>query len=362
MLWVHCRQLYNSGRSPHNGNLTIRNAFAPCLACPLCTSGRSPNGGKTRHGGLVNACGSDSGDGCERSKQSMARGCIVPRLAPHHGHTSCGRLRRSRSLQMHCTHRTKIAQTSVTMEPPPSWRRELVGILPHATIPIIVASPALGVPSFRVVRPVEDLAASWASLHPCRLVGGWLQDCCSCGLRREKLFWPNCCDVTCGHAFLVCRWLWWTHLRNSAGDPLVLVSWCHGFSDCRLIAGNTDVDDRRRHAPPLPSTRGAGQEVFMKRACGFRHVLVLLWRHARGVPPQFWMECVRLHPFHQIPCGLRIASVPDAMVVSLSPARPVMQWASCFPVFPRGAHVFTVPLPFCDVDLVSSRHPWQCAT
>ena len=278
------------------------------------------------------------------------------------------------ALQMHCTNCTNIAQTSVTMEPPPSWRGELVGIPPHATTSIIVASPALGVPSFRVVGPVEDLAASWASLHPCRLVSRWLREFCSCGLRRRQLFWPHCSDITCGHAGLVCRWiwhylhvalLWWhglTHQRSCAGDSYVFVSWWHGLSYFRLIAGECDVQDRRRHAPPLPSTRGAGQEVFMKRACGFRHVLVLLWRHARGVPPQFWMECVQLHPFHQIPCGLRIASVPDAMVVSLSPARPVMQWASCFPIFPRGAHVFTVPLQFCDVDLVSSRHPWQCAT
>ena len=40
-----------------------------------------PEWWKKRHGGFLNARCSDSGDGCERRKKSMARGCIVPRKA-----------------------------------------------------------------------------------------------------------------------------------------------------------------------------------------------------------------------------------------------------------------------------------------
>ena len=64
-----------------------------------------------------------------------------------------------------CTRYTKITVASPTAPAPPVFSGEVKGITPHVTYPMIVAGPAVDVPTVLAVSPKEGITASWACLR-----------------------------------------------------------------------------------------------------------------------------------------------------------------------------------------------------
>ena len=64
-----------------------------------------------------------------------------------------------------CTRYTKITVASPTAPAPPVFSGEVKGITPNVTYPMIVASPAVDVPTVLEVSPEKGTTALWTCLR-----------------------------------------------------------------------------------------------------------------------------------------------------------------------------------------------------
>ena len=69
------------------------------------------------------------------------------------------------AVQSLCTRYTKITVATPTAPAPPAFSGEVKGITPNVTYPMIVASPAVDVPTVLEVSPEKGTTASWTCLR-----------------------------------------------------------------------------------------------------------------------------------------------------------------------------------------------------